>query len=148
MVHFGTCEKQIEAVTLGKGNRTHCRFTANVSDHDRLLCEIHQHRFTNPSLTTKCGEGGTYGPRYVFFALSFLVDVVSSLSAICFLFKAIIENLQFAVQIEIFPKTLFCPTNTYSGLCSLDHRCTKILFLVGFGYDKKIKVRWSPPKIM
>ena len=60
----------------------------------------------------------------------------------CFFFRAcqqfasysrkIIENLEFAAQIEIFPKYFFCPATTYSGLCSSDHTCMKILFLIGF----------------
>ena len=42
-----------------------------------------------------------------------------------------IKNLQFAVQIEIFPKTLFLP---YHHLlwALLNHTCMKNMFLVGF----------------
>ena len=78
----------------------------------------------------------------------------SSLLAICFFSRKVIENLQFAVQIEIFPKNTFLPTTTYSGLGSSDHPCMKILFLVGyFGIsviysEKHFEVRRSPPKIM
>ena len=66
-----------------------------------------------------------------------------------------IENLQFAVQIGIFPQnTFFCSTTAYSGLCSSDHPCIKSLFLVGclslgvIYSEKKFKVRRSPPKMM
>ena len=53
--------------------------------------------------------------------------------AIASYLRKIIENLQFTVQIEISPKkTFFCPTPTYSGLCSSDYPYMKILFLVGF----------------
>ena len=99
--------------------------------------------------------GGAYGPPASFFCFGVLIDFVLSLSAIFFPFKETIENLQFAVQIEIFPQNTFlCPSTTYSGLCRSDHPCMKILFLVGvlglgvIYSEKKIEVRRSPPKIM
>ena len=45
----------------------------------------------------------------------------------------IIENPEFAAQKEIFQKKhFFCPTITYSRLCTADHTYMKILFLAGF----------------
>ena len=72
--------------------------------------------------------GGTYAPRPPtanFFALSFLIDFFSRL--------LVIENVQFAVQQDIFQKKIFFyPTTTYSRLCNSEHTCMKILFLAGF----------------
>ena len=34
-------------------------------------------------------------------------------------------------RLKYFPKKLFFPTTTFAGLCSSDHLCMKILFLVG-----------------
>ena len=71
-------------------------------------------------------------PPLTFFALSFLIGFFRACRQFSSRSRKIIENLQYAVQIEIFSKnTFFCPT-TYSGLCSSDHPCMKILFLVGF----------------
>ena len=69
--------------------------------------------------------------RQLFFALSFLIDFFRAYRQFASYSRKIIENLQLAVQIEIFPKNTFSPTSTYSGLCSSDHPCMQILFLVG-----------------
>ena len=44
-----------------------------------------------------------------------------------------IENWKLAIHIEIFQKyTCFCPTTTFSRLCSADDTCMKILILADF----------------
>ena len=54
---------------------------------------------------------------------------------------------------NVSPKHFFCPTTTYSELCSSDHVSLKILFLVGFSglgviySEKQIWVRRSSPKL-
>ena len=90
-----------------------------------------------------------------FFALSFLIDFLRGCREYAPIIRKTIENWKFAVQIEILQKnTCFCLTTTYSGLCSSDHTCIKILFLVGFLVlgviysGKSFGVRRSPPKIM
>ena len=94
-------------------------------------------------------------PLTFFFSLSFLIDFFRGCWKYGPFIRKIIENVQFAVQIEIFQNnTFFCPTTTYSRLCSADHTCMKILFLPGFltlgviYSEKKFGVHRSPPKIM
>ena len=82
-------------------------------------------------LTTKC-EGvrmptPTPHPLTVFLLWAFWWFIFSSLSAVCFLFK---EN--YWESPICCSKHFFCPTTTYSGLCSSDHPYMKILILVGF----------------
>ena len=56
------------------------------------------------------GRLTTYGiSRQLNLALSFLIDFLSSLSAIPFFFKKIIQKFQFPVPIEISPKNTFLP---------------------------------------
>ena len=64
-----------------------------------------------------------------------------------------ISNL--LLRLKYFPKTLFfCPTTTYSGLCSSGHPCINNLFLVVFlgrgviYLENTFELRQSPPKIM
>ena len=106
----------------------------NLEQTRRLFVKAHQ---ISPRgvyilrLSNKCGwRGGTYGTHPLTFMLwFFLIYLFLGMWAICFLFKkTIIENFQFAVQIEI----VFCRTSTFSGSCSSDHQCMKIVFLVGF----------------
>ena len=93
-------------------------------------------RARQASLTTKCGggRGVSMAPAASFFLLgAFRLICFRACRQFASYSREIIENLQFTVQIEIFPKnTLFCPTTTYSGLCSSDHPCMKTLFLVWF----------------
>ena len=83
-------------------------------------------------LTTKCGEvGGTYAPPPAnFFPLSFLIDFFI-LSEIGFLFKENYWEPKICCSDwDISKKHFFCPTTTYSGLCSSDYPCMKNLFPV------------------
>ena len=78
------------------------------------------------------------------FALSYLMYFFSNLSAIFFPFKEYYwESPVRCSDWNISQKLFFCPTTTYSGLCSSDHPCMKILFQVGFLclVRKKIEVR-------
>ena len=91
-------------------------------------------------------------PRELVFALSFFRGCWKYGPII----GTIIENVQFAVQKEIFravlkeifPKnTFFYHTTTYSRVCSSDHTCTKNSFLVGgFGSRRDLlrKKFWGP----
>ena len=107
-------------------------------------------------LTTQCGVGCVWPPPPLAFLLwAFWLSFFRTCRQFASYSKKTIENLQFSVQIKIFPKnTFFCPTTTYSGLCSSDHPCMKILFLVeflGVGViysEKNFDVRRSPPKVM
>ena len=100
---------------------------------------------------------GIYGtpPPAHFFALIFLINFFRHSRQFASYSRKIIENLQFAVKIEMFSKTTFiCPITTYSGLCSSDPPYMKIVFLVwflGLGVtcsENKFEVRRSPAKIM
>ena len=89
-------------------------------------------------------EGGTCAPlhplRLIFLFSAFWLIFFRACRHFASYSRKIFENLQFAVHIKVFPKNTFWPTTTYSGLCSVDHPCVKILFLVGcFG----IGVIWS-----
>ena len=105
------------------------------------------------SRTTKCGRRGAVCPHPL---ILFCFEIFDWFFRVCRQFvsysRKIIENLQFAVQVKNLPKNLFCPTTTYSGLCSSDHTCMKNLFLVGFLglgviYSEKIEIRRSHPKL-
>ena len=107
-------------------------------------------------LTTKWRGGGTYAhPPLTFFCLELFDWFFSSLSAIFLAFKEKYwESPICCSDWNISPKHFFCPTTTYSGLCSSDHTCMKILFLVGFlglgviYSEKHFWVRRSSPEIM
>ena len=77
-------------------------------------------------LTTKCGRG-TY-----FLALSFLIDFFEHVDNFLPVQGKLLRISNLLLRLKYFPKTLFCPTTIFSGLCSSDHPCMKILFLVGF----------------
>ena len=85
-------------------------------------------------LATKCEEGGTYTrplPLAV-FASSFLIDFFEPVGNLLLIQGKLLRISNLLLRLEYFPETRFCPTTTYSGLCSSDHPCKKILFLVGF----------------
>ena len=71
--------------------------------------------------------------RQLVFALSFLINFffehVGNLLSIQ---KKTLRISNVLFRLLYFPKRFFCPTTTYSGLCSSDPPCMKILFLVGF----------------
>ena len=52
----------------------------------------------------------------------------------------IIENVQLAVHKEIFQQNTY-PTTTYCRLCSSEHTCMKILFLVGLFWSRRDLLR-------
>ena len=83
-------------------------------------------------------------PSLTCFAWSFLVDLffehVGNLLPVQ---GKLLRISKLLLRLKKFPKTLFYPTTTYSGVCSSDHTCKKILFLeelLGLGviYSEKI----------
>ena len=106
-------------------------------------------------LATKCEEGGTYTrplPLAV-FASSFLIDFFEPVGNLLLIQGKLLRISNLLLRLEYFPETLFCPTTTYSGLCSSDHPCTKSLYMVrflgkGVIYAEKIEIRWSAPNTM
>ena len=78
------------------------------------------------SLTAKCGGYVCPLPSANYFLL--------------WVFRLIFfrTSRQFSVQIEIFRKnTFFCPTTTFSWLCSSDDPCMENMFLVGFFWSRR-----------
>ena len=105
---------------------------------ERRKCRFQCQAYLSPLATTWRWEGwsgGTYGPPANFLLpwAFWLIFFSRGCREYAPIIRKIIENLKFAVQIEIFQKQhIFCFTSTYSRLCSADHTCMKILFLAGF----------------
>ena len=99
-------------------------------------------------------RGDLCGPTAIFFVLSFLIVSFEPIGNFLFIQGNILRNFNLMFRLKCFPKTIFCPTTTYSGLCSSGHPCIKNLFLVVFlgrgviYLENTFELRQSPPKIM